>query len=448
MYDYRQKILNEIEAERGLLDAVILAPYTYQIGASVSSLTRHQQDSAVYITNGEEKIAVIEFTSQELFWGDDEVRLMEDAKAAGYSYGLMYCADWHEILIKDLRETKAESSRIVPLASLKDLEFVLRENESEGPTQLDWKSALQDVIAKYKHDLTEREIIERLQTFQVEYNEVTKQCHISKSEDEREFFKSFFIPYKEDEICRYTTYETLERILRDKKQSVCSIVCMNDKSECYYADAYLAKRNKAKFGKKVEVDYKKVNKCMISSCTHIRLADKLSLWRMYADDGKGVCLKFKINKDLLKNKGFHLFCVDYAYDEKGKHWRLDLLAHFRQMKIRGYTFDFEEWHIWRHFFKPSHYDDEHEVRLLYFNEDTDKFKWIKTGDSQILAPVVEFEIKEDNNEFPLELSEIILGPKFPEAETNAEQIRYFKELQKIKENGDCPVTLSKIKGYR
>lgn len=448
MYDYRQKILNEIEAERGLLDAVILAPYTYQIGASVSSLTRHQQNSAVYITKEDEKIAVIEFTSQELFWCDDDVRLMEDAKAAGYSYGLMYCADWHEILIKDLRETKAESSRIVPLTSLNDLEFVLRENELEGPTQLDWKSALQDVIAKYKHDITEREIIERLQTFHVEYNEPTKQCYIGKSEEEREFFKSFFIPYKEDEICRYTPYETLERILRDKKQSVCSIVCMNDKSECYYADAYLAKRNKARFGKKVEVDYKKVNKCMISSCTHIRLADKLSLWRMYADDGKGVCLKFKINKNLLKEKGFHLFCVDYAYDEKGKHWRLDLLAHIRKMKIIDYTFDFEEWHIWRHFFKPSHYDDEYEVRLLYFNEDTDRFKWIKTGDSQILAPVVEFEITENNNEFPLELSEIILGPKFPEVETNAEQIRYFKELQKIKENGDCPVTLSKIKGYR
>lgn len=169
MYNEKQKILNEIEAERGQLDAVIQAPYTYQIGASVSSLTRHQQDSAVYITKGEGKIAVIEFTSQELFWGDDEVRLMEDAKAAGYSYGLMYCADWHEILIKDLRESRADSSRIVPLTSLKELEFVLRENESEGPTQLDWKSALQDVIAKYKHDITEREIIERLQTFHVEY---------------------------------------------------------------------------------------------------------------------------------------------------------------------------------------------------------------------------------------------------------------------------------------
>ena len=93
----------------------------------------------MYITKEDEKIAVIEFTSQELFWCDDEVRLMEDAKAAGYSYGLMYCADWHEILIKDLRETKAESSRIVPLVSLKDLEFVLSENELEGPTQLDWK---------------------------------------------------------------------------------------------------------------------------------------------------------------------------------------------------------------------------------------------------------------------------------------------------------------------
>lgn len=448
MYDYRQKILNEIEVERGQLDAVIQAPYTYQIGASVSSLTRHQQDSAVYITKGEGKVAVIEFTSQELFWCDDEVRLMEDAKAAGYSYGLMYCADWHEILIKDLRESRADSSRIVPLVSLKDLEFVLSENELEGPTQLDWKSALQDLIGKLKNAIIEREIVERLQTFHVEYKEATKQCHIGKSEEEREFFKSFFIPYKEDEICRYTTYETLERILRDKKQSVCSIVCMNDKSECYYADAYLAKRNKVKFGKKVEVDYKKVNKCMISSCTHIRLTDKLSLWRMYADDGKGVCLKFKINKDLLKDKGFHLFCVDYAYEEKGKHWRLDLLTHLRKMKVLDYTFDFEEWHIWRHFFKPSHYNDEYEVRLLYFNEDTDKFKWIKTGDSQILAPVVEFEIKEDHNEYPLELSEIILGPKFPEAETNAEQIRYFKELQKIKEDGDCPVTLSKIKGYR
>lgn len=43
-------------------------------------------------------------------------------------------------------------------------------------------------------------------------------------------------------------------------------------------------------------------------------------------------------------------------------------------------------------------------------------------------------------------SEIILGPKFPETATNAAQIKYFKALQQIEEDGDCPVTPSKIKG--
>lgn len=37
MYDYRQKILNEIEAERELLDAVILAPLTSSVLVSPNS---------------------------------------------------------------------------------------------------------------------------------------------------------------------------------------------------------------------------------------------------------------------------------------------------------------------------------------------------------------------------------------------------------------------------
>lgn len=63
-------------------------------------------------------------------------------------------------------------------------------------------------------------------------------------------------------------------------------------------------------------------------------------------------------------------------------------------------------------------------------------------------PVIEFNIEKGKNEFPLVLSEIILGPKFLEASTNAVQIKYLKELQQIEEDGDCPVTLSKTKGYR
>lgn len=453
----QKKIQSEIEAKmKAQMDGIVHAPYAFTIGEHVSPIRTCDGDLDVIITKNGENYAIMKIVLTSLFgyiW-DTTVyhELVDEARKAGFAYSVVYRLrdEEDEILIQDLRVTKQQSKLYVPAKTIEDMAYLLFEDVGT-PRQMDWRIRMGRFIkwAENKHFSSFTiHALERLQASRVTFDTTTNSCYATEEKDEHGFFKALLSTYDKDYICRYTTYEALERILRDKKQSVCSIVCMNDKSECYYADAYLAKRNKAKFGKKVEVDYKKVNKCMISSCTHIRLADKLSLWRMYADDGKGVCLKFKINKNLLKEKGFHLFCVDYAYDEKGKHWILDLLAHIRKMKIIDYTFDFEEWHIWRHFFKPSHYDDEYEVRLLYFNEDTDRFKWIKTGDSQILAPVVEFEITENNNEFPLELSEIILGPKFPEVETNAEQIRYFKELQKIKENGDCPVTLSKIKGYR
>ena len=149
----------------------------------------------------------------------------------------------------------------------------------------------------------------------------------------------------------------------------------------------------------------------------------------------------------MHENGFYLYCVSYAYPEN-KHSLLDLISELRKIRVLKYAFELKTWHIWMHFFKPMHYSDEREVRLLYFKKDSDELKWIKTGDSQILAPVIEFAIKKGENEFPLVLSEIILGPKFPEAATNVVQIKYFKDLQKIEEDGGCPVKLSKIKGYR
>ena len=125
-----------------------------------------------------------------------------------------------------------------------------------------------------------------------------------------------------------------------------------------------------------------------------------------------------------------------------------MVSELSQMRVGDYTFEFKAWHIWKHFFKPIHYFDEREVRLLYIKQDVDQFKWIRTGDSKILAPVIEFGIEKGKNEFPLVLSEIILVPKFPESATNAAQIKYYKALQQIEEDGDCPVTISKIKGYR
>ena len=442
------KLSSDIDEIKKQLDEIIHAPFSYYLGASLSSRKRHQRDTAVYITKEEIPIAVIEITSQNVWYADDEVQFMEDARNAGYSYGITYCADWNEIKIQDLRESRKRESRYSPLSSLYDLEEVLSEDSSDNPTQLDWKMGIQAIINDLRKNSSSLELnaLLNIQKAHVTYDANTNQCYVD-SEDERAFFQTIFIPYSEDYICRYTTFDALERILRDKKQSVCSVVCMNDETECYYADDYLRRHKKSETKMQQEIDYKELNDCQISSCTHIQLVDNLSLWRLYADNGRGVCLKFKIDKKILTEQGFYLYIVNYG-NEKDSQWRLDLVADLQKLQIMEYTFVFKNFHIWKHFFKPIHYRDEHEVRLLYFKNNEDKFKWIKTRDSQILAPVIEFSIEKGKNKFPLVLSEIILGPKFPEAATNAEQIRYYKALQEIEENGDCPVTLSKIKGYR
>ena len=442
------KLSSDIDEIKMQLDEIIHAPYSYSLGASISSRKRHQRDTAVFITKEETPIAVIEITTQNVWYADDEVQFMAEAKNAGFSYGITYCAEWNEIMIQDLRESRKEKSCYSPLSSLFDLAEVLSEDSSDNPTQLDWKMGMQAIIDNLRNNCSsfEKKALLNIQKAHVTYDANTNQCYVD-SEDERAFFQTIFIPYNEDYICRYTTFEALERILRDKKQSVCSVVCMNDETECYYADDYL-RRNKMSEEKPLQkIDYKELNDCQISSCTHIRLVDNLSLWRLYADNGKGVCLKYKIDKKILTEQGFYLYMVNYANDEDHQ-WQLDLVAHLQNLQIMGYTFVFKNLHIWKHFFKPIHYRDEHEIRLLHFKNDEDTFKWIKTGDSQILAPVIEFCIEKGKNKFPLVLSEIILGPKFPEAATNLEQICYYKALQEIEEDGDCPVTLSKIKGYR
>lgn len=83
---------------------------------------------------------------------------------------------------------------------------------------------------------------------------------------------------------------------------------------------------------------------------------------------------------------------------------------------------------------------------MYFRQKEDQLKWIKAD--SIMAPVIEFNIETRKNEYPLVLSEIMLGPKFPESKTNVVQIGYWKKLQGIEEEDPCLVVQSRIEGYR
>lgn len=268
---------------------------------------------------------------------------------------------------------------------------------------------------------------------------------------ERSFFFELLGAYNNDKICRYTSLKSALRILNEGKESVCSIIGMNDKSECYYADQYL---------KDVSVSFrlsdlpisetKELNSYLIMSCSDISKLDKLTMWRMYGDEAKGVCFKFNIKRDMMKQPIFYLAPVSYA-NENGSHPKLEFIKRVISISIAHHQFRFNNLNLWEHFFKPFEYIDESEVRLLYFCQpkDRNKYKWITTGNG-ILCPIVEFNIEKSKpNEFPLEIESITLGPKCTEKYTNKPELAIYANSRNLYSlNNRISINISKIENYR
>lgn len=258
-------------------------------------------------------------------------------------------------------------------------------------------------------------------------------------EFERKFFTSMLIDREFNELCRYTSLSSTIRIIKDKKASVCSIACMNDKSECYYFDQYINNIDKIDYSSLSPYAIKEINSTFISSCAEIESRDKLTMWRMYGNDAKGTCLIYNIKKDLLKNN-FFIAPISYA-NENNKHPYIEFIKKLIEKNIC-----FNQLNIWKHFFKPVEYKDEKEIRLLYFCDDESKFKWIQSSD-EIFCPIIEFPIEDEKkNEYPLIIKEIILGPKCPEKTTNLQQLRYYLSYNSIPRKVN--ISLSKIDNYR
>jgi hypothetical protein len=150
--------------------------------------------------------------------------------------------------------------------------------------------------------------------------------------------------------------------------------------------------------------------------------------------------------------------VKYA-DKGGKHKELDLLKQIKDdvESITGFKFEFRKIGYWKHFFKPFDYAIEEEVRLLIIDNDSlgkIKSDFVMTYTHSIINPIMDFRL--NSKSFPIQLNEIILGPKCPEQEINLVQLQemirrkkreittkaYDSNLNKLK------IELSKIKHYR
>ncbi len=233
-------------------------------------------------------------------------------------------------------------------------------------------------------------------------------------------------------VYRYTSLDTLFAMLNIGTYRMSGIVGMNDKSEIDY------------FDKECPIDtsgssIRALNETFISSCSFHK--DDLTMWRLYGDDAKGVCLEFDIIPTDKRYDGFVLAPVSYA-EKRDSHEALKLLKELSDLNVR-----FADLNKWKHFFKPYDYNVEKEIRLMFY--DNGRYDngvinrdWVKTWSHSIINPFVDFKL--NSSKFPLQLKQILLGPKMPERNINRNQLEDLLLAKGL----NIDVGVSKIDNYR
>lgn len=257
-------------------------------------------------------------------------------------------------------------------------------------------------------------------------------------------------------VCRYTSLDGLFKMLDSGKHAMCSPISMNDRNECDYADSYMPWHVKRLRG---EVEIEADNSYFLLSCSDIQEMDVLTMWRLYGENAKGVCLEYEVDYERIDNDKYFLGRVNYG--QKGlkrgqpNHPELSFIAYMQSTPISpGWYFSFSRWYIWKFFFKSWTYRDEKEIRLIYLPDTSDdnelkRIHWYKDHSNSIfnrraLIPITMF----DRKDFPLNLCGIILGPQSPEMARNREQIEYMVSQKGIDRTVSFMVRESIIDNYR
>ncbi len=233
-------------------------------------------------------------------------------------------------------------------------------------------------------------------------------------------------------ICRYVSLETVFNIISNKTIRMNCIVGMNDSSEInfvgktFYGPEYL---------NRIPDEKERINDIYILSCSSIEMKDDLTQWRLYADDAKGVCLVFEVNKPQYRYDVRKITYIDPEQENDSFFGKIKEL-------VSKNNIVFKNFHTWCHFLKPKDYKIEAEVRVLYENKKIKKPHWFLAKPINVLSSYIDVEL---NDDFPLKLKEIILGPKCPEKETNRDQLNVL-----LKRMGfdNVKVDFSRIDNYR
>lgn len=250
-----------------------------------------------------------------------------------------------------------------------------------------------------------------------------------KSDAESKFFQHLLDTYQKDYIERFSSSRNLFIMLEKGTINMCSLICMNDPSEQNYADTYTGCK---------DASYDANSTFILSACPEDTEED-LTMWRLYADDAKGVCVKFKINHSKIGKNGFYLAPISYA-TENDFHFELEVAKHlFTKETKEAFVFSFPNWNIWKHFFKKKEYSIEKEIRLVYIPDINaqsrdnifDEQVWFMDDKTSIYSEMKLFKLDGTNPHFPLTVDKIYLGIKFPARDENVKQFQQCLETRKV-----------------
>ena len=298
-----------------------------------------------------------------------------------------------------------------------------------------WKQDNEELQDKIKTDFFLKEDIKTLNPFRSKFSKVNiapkykdgDSHFLMSSNSERQFFELLLsnrVKKRTNCLCRYISYSSFLHIIEEGTITMSSIVSMNDKTECEFANNivqdFIGNNNYS------NIIENNVTNTYISSFSN--KDDNLFLWNMYGSNCKGVELIF--DNEINEKSDFILSPVVYA--EKNRFVELNYIKGLLKRKYNGKFLQLRNWNCWQHFFKPFFYKEEAEIRLLYLpaNKPDMNRSWV-IGKTGVEFPLVKFRLfdnwkedlkYEDLKKYPLTLKFIRLGPLFPESTINIKTI--------------------------
>lgn len=221
-------------------------------------------------------------------------------------------------------------------------------------------------------------------------------------------------PYANWHVAKYTSLDTALKVLNSGKIRMMSVTAMNDKLEIGHLYGELRIEDSAYLENKTKVHYARQR--YITSFTD--KIDDLTMWRLYGDNAKGVCLVFSEPYEC-----DYYLPIDYS----GINSKICLKAKMicEELAKHGINFTFKSLEsIWQYFLKPKGFSDEEELRYLRIdNSKPDGYSLASNG---VISSYKDYSLTTDEEHpeinFPARLQGIILGPNMKNVEINKYQL--------------------------